>query len=161
MKQYLKTHYKCILLFIVSWKAFLTKLFLCHWKRNMIIYVLSYFGCIILVLILKPRHGTQPLASVALRLPREDLPLPPCPSQGRPSLSLPPSFSCATIILGAHSSAQPAPGRLWSRLRARLLLAYLHRTDGFLPRWDMFFCSRQKWNWEFTHEKQQSSPESV
>lgn len=46
--------------------------------------------------------------------------------QGRPSLSLPPSFSCATIILGAHSSAQPAPGRLWSRLRARLLLAYLH-----------------------------------
>lgn len=34
-----------ILLFILSWKLFLTKLFLYHWKRKMVIYVLIYFGC--------------------------------------------------------------------------------------------------------------------
>lgn len=47
-KLYLKLHYKYILLFLLSWKSFLKKLFLYHWKRKMVIYVLIYFGCVIL-----------------------------------------------------------------------------------------------------------------
>lgn len=35
-------------------------MFLYHQKRKMITYVLIYFGCVTLVLILKPRNGTRP-----------------------------------------------------------------------------------------------------
>ena len=97
-----------------SWKSFLKKLFLYHQKRKMIIYVI-YFGCVTLVLIVKPRSGTQPQVlwkacqSSLCPFPEETLTL-SASSKGKPVSVLTPFLGLATLHLHVCSLASwPCP----------------------------------------------------
>lgn len=71
------------------------------------------------------------------------------------SSPVPPSSSVPVLQLSQHLAGF-GPGLGYG---SHLLIST--GLSCYLPRWEMFFCSGQKWNWECTHEKQQSSPESV
>ncbi|KAF6082003.1 hypothetical protein HJG60_008971 [Phyllostomus discolor] len=147
-----------------SWKSFLKKMFLYHQKRKMIIYVVIYFGCITLVLILKPRNGTQPqmlwkaCQSPLCPFPDETRTL-SASSKGKPlcpqplpwsvcmcasarvfsgSLALP----CATFICSSHPPVQPAPSQPWAGIQE--LMWCLLGAPAFLSPWDSAVTSTSR-----------------
>lgn len=125
----------------------------------MVIYVI-YFGCITLVLILKPRNGTQPqmpwkACQSSLCPSPEEMMTVSAPSKGRPlSVLSPPLGPCARVLSGFLAllcapcicspcpPVQPVPSQLWAGIQE--LMWCLLWAPAFLSPWDSAVTSASR-----------------